>query len=143
MVNGRESLNAPIYLCDRCGGDCRRASDEPKDANLEHRVNSLHGQFEYCGAYGSIYDFCVWQADLCESCTLEFREFVNAGKGSGMREVDDVLDAHREFARENKLLDGEGGVIGCCNLDIFEDQEIRKRFKAFLFDRYKLVAKED
>lgn len=55
-------------ICDRCGGSCMMGNDSLRGAE--------YGTFRADWGYVSDHDLETWTADLCQRCSVEFREWV-------------------------------------------------------------------
>lgn len=78
-----------ITNCQRCDKDLRIADGEKSDWVPDSEDNKLEGVFSFTGVYGSLkYDYERWEAELCESCCVELRDWIDAGPGKGVFKFD-------------------------------------------------------
>lgn len=70
-------------LCDRCGGTCVRERF-PTEGGAE-LLQTEKATVRASWGYFSDKDLESWDADLCEGCADELKEWIDAGAGAGLR----------------------------------------------------------
>lgn len=136
MLHGKNSFDAPQYLCNRCGRDCRDTDEYPTSSTDEY-ANPLEGTFRLHGCYGSTrYDLSLQLADLCEDCCVELIQWIGAGRtvegkvqqGPGIQSID-VLAADGEFCKDpSEVLRGHKAE---------RQQQWQEQWQEFQADKYK------